>query len=189
MKANRFRTFITRATMAISLFLMALSSALWIRGASYADFVQLAVPSRTAIYLNGGLYLYIFLIHQKAPGLPPVENLEFRTGTSPTVPERAKVWPPLDWYTGSTHLDPSLATQYNITIQWWALVLSFGLFPLGRMSFFCVRFLKRRYRRTRGLCAHCGYDLRASQERCPECGQAINAEAHESSPDTSSHGF
>jgi len=45
---------------------------------------------------------------------------------------------------------------------WWGGLMLVGL-------------AKRRWRRRRGHCAHCGYDLADSPGACPECGRAVPA--------------
>ncbi len=54
--------------------------------------------------------------------------------------------------------------------------------PLWMPSFLCATVFgltcglplaRRRKRKKLGLCLKCGYDLRASKERCPECGTAM----------------
>lgn len=56
----------------------------------------------------------------------------------------------------------------NVTVPCWALFLLTAAFPIGRV----VRHARHRRRDQRGLCSSCGYDLRASPDRCPECRAA-----------------
>jgi hypothetical protein len=63
---------------------------------------------------------------------------------------------------------------YNLWI-WrlptWSLVSAFTVLP-AIVTFRQVRAARRRRRRDRlGLCPLCGYDLRATPGRCPECGR------------------
>ena len=48
----------------------------------------------------------------------------------------------------------------------WLVVLSFAI-PAGAWA---AARLARGQRRRQGLCPQCGYDLRATPHRCPECG-------------------
>ena len=48
----------------------------------------------------------------------------------------------------------------------WALLVVFGVLPAIEWSVFS----RKRRRRASGACVHCGYDLRATPGRCPECG-------------------
>jgi hypothetical protein len=51
----------------------------------------------------------------------------------------------------------------------WFITLLAVLLPIVWAS----RWWKRHRRRTAGLCTACGYDLRASLDRCPECGTPV----------------
>src|SRR5512133_1998907 len=54
---------------------------------------------------------------------------------------------------------------------------------VGSLALLCISVLllawctmlefRRRFRIRNGLCTSCGYDLRASSEVCPECGQSV----------------
>lgn len=59
-------------------------------------------------------------------------------------------------------------------IPFWMLAILFGLSP----TLVVARRLLRRKRCANGLCQYCGYDLRATPDRCPECGRGVVAKAN-----------
>lgn len=66
-------------------------------------------------------------------------------------------------------------TNVHLDVSYITLVVLLGLIPAVRLLISGAR-LRRRHRRiARGLCRTCGYDLRASPDRCPECGTIVNA--------------
>jgi hypothetical protein len=70
------------------------------------------------------------------------------------------------WYFNFTGRSSVILNEHMIVVPFWFLLLAFALFPSVRL--FRAR---RQARADRYLqCSKCGYDLRATPDRCPECG-------------------
>ena len=61
--------------------------------------------------------------------------------------------------------------MWSLSIPLWMPIALFGF--LFWRSF--VPLYRRRKRKKLGLCVKCGYDLRASKDRCPECGEEFGS--------------
>jgi hypothetical protein len=65
--------------------------------------------------------------------------------------------------------DAGVDRAWVIVVPWWSLIIASGLiavFPMRQK----IRMWRIRHRMQSGKCSVCGYDLRATPDRCPECG-------------------
>jgi hypothetical protein len=81
-------------------------------------------------------------------------------------PDDGPFWKVLRWRQSEYHFQShSMEADTAVEFSPWALVGVLGILPAAVLW-------KRSSssRRAQGLCLRCGYDLRATPERCPECG-------------------
>jgi hypothetical protein len=63
---------------------------------------------------------------------------------------------------------PETLTPYTVLVApHWSLALASAVMP----AVWLFRWRRHRERPKAGVCRSCGYDLRATPERCPECGR------------------
>ena len=60
--------------------------------------------------------------------------------------------------------------HFGFYVQFYWLAFPLGFLSIPRL----YRDLQRRNRQKHNLCLTCGYDLRATPHRCPECGQLVD---------------
>lgn len=94
-----------------------------------------------------------------------------RTGwAASTSGGRSRWWNRLGFYhASSTSGAPLVVFEHWVGMPHWLFLPILSVMPLRWLR----GAWKRGRRRRAGLCLRCGYDLRASPERCPECGTAV----------------
>lgn len=70
------------------------------------------------------------------------------------------------------YADGNRLESLAVVVPLWPTILLSAILPAIAARHVWLR-SKRRRREEQGLCSCCGYDLRASRERCPECGAAV----------------
>ena len=102
---------------------------------------------------------------------PGVNPWTFNT-FSPAMSPKTHVWlrvPGFSAVTTTTSAHWSRGRYLDVSVPLWFIALLASILPVA-WELRYRRARRRRIRMRRGQCVACGYDLRATPDRCPECG-------------------
>jgi hypothetical protein len=146
----------SNVTVALCLLAALLSAALWARGLSVRD--EIVVHAAGRKWIVSTFPHHLFVLGHTDPGPWRAESYELGMTQYPAAP---RYW--------ELRYEADVNGLVRIGIPFWLLVLV----ATGPPAYSCLRRFRDLRWRHRGLCRACGYDLRASRDRCPECGMAI----------------
>jgi hypothetical protein len=78
----------------------------------------------------------------------------------------------IDSLFGRNHFEDGRTRSTTFFVRWWLIVILTAILPVARFGPLVWR--QWRSEHAEGLCPNCGYDLRATPERCPECGAEVS---------------
>jgi hypothetical protein len=164
---RRLLRILLNALTVVSLLLCVATVVLWVRSYWYEDAIiwpSLTHPERGRIAWSREGWLHVYSRQRGTWGVMPYYDVD-RVSND--------VWPKVyntPVRMSLRHLPEDWAADFA---HWHVMVLS-GSLPL-------IHHVRRRRARSRaglvGHCPTCGYDLRATPDRCPECGTVPSTQA------------
>ena len=169
---------------ALSLFVCVALLVLWVRSYRVIDMLshQQERGSAVHVYSNYGR-LMVHVMHWGEVGIYPPHSIRY--GKGPVIRPSRRV-PPIGtvhdwralgfryWYAVPAPPTGVSVRQWLLVVPLWFLTLAAALPPV--LWYVNIRRWRRdQHRRQSGHCTRCGYDLRATRDRCPECGTLVPA--------------
>jgi hypothetical protein len=186
------KRFLLNLTATLSLILLMAVVVLWVRSYSHTDYIAMenvfdrADPTPDspgicwhtwALMSQGGSLGLIGRLYEMEGVSEWPENGRYFSfgGTSPRCPFSSlnKGWSGFWFYCHRRALHPDDASDASVilgrqvTVPMWFLCAGLGILPAMKLK----RLLRRPV--NTGLCLACGYDLRTTPDRCPECGAVV----------------
>ena len=188
-----------RLSLALSLVLLTGTTAGWVRSHSVCHMLRRETggegpipekgPARlwhgglTVYSKQGAISVYRNYSHPGGDGRPTVNPVRYDVyyGSLNQFilrPSGGKVWVDrLGFHLSSEQRSPpatdggapARSIEWATTVPYWVVAAVFAVLP-AVAALRSLQAYRRRRRAAGGLCARCGYDLRASADRCPECG-------------------
>lgn len=159
----------------LSLLLFVGVCAMWVRSHHTADAYE-AATTRVGSVVGGVVILHTYTGAPAESGYHsrPADEVAFGLAFVGVgqVPERKVEFAGFAY----VRLSDPLATRLDdwlLFIPYWAIAAPLALLP----AWWALTYRRRRERLRQGHCRRCGYDLRGTPHRCPECGTPAEAVA------------
>jgi hypothetical protein len=175
--ARRIGRYALNSATVVSAAMSLATIALWVRSHHIVDHLtliqwesdDLTMPVRPAVYVRS--YPGVVQLRRDFVGVPnryfsaPADKSIVASMDSLSLAKNVKLLGVRASWIGD-------GTLWAVTMPHWLLGALLFLLPAVRLTL-----RARRRPAATGLCPNCGYDLRATPDRCPECGKPASASA------------